>query len=266
MPRVELIAYRLGRHTGFSAPTPSPRWRSWADGTRERFANRCLPMLMANQAGWVICTPAPVEVLWRGGEDLDQLSVSWDSTEGARSPASSHFGHGILTWSIPFLFRTPPNYNLLVRGPPNSPKDGIAPLEGLVEADWAESPFTMNWKVTRPHTPIRFEQGEPICMVVPQRRGELEAFVPAVVDLRDEPETRRRYRAWSQSRREFLTQLNSGPVTETWQKHYFRGRSPSGLQASEHQASLRLAHFTEQQRETDPARGSEMAAEERSDG
>jgi hypothetical protein len=43
---------------------------------------------------------------------------------GEVSPSAiSHFGSGILTWNVPYLFRTPPGYNLLVRGPANWPKD-----------------------------------------------------------------------------------------------------------------------------------------------
>ena len=45
-------------------------------------------------------------------------------------PMSSHFGYGILTWTLPYLFRTPPDWNLLARGPSNLPKDGIQALEG----------------------------------------------------------------------------------------------------------------------------------------
>lgn len=243
---MDLIAYRLGTRRRFSPPAPASRWRPWAAATREHFANRCLPLLVANQSGWVICTPTAVEILWRGGDDLDQLAVS--CTDGGRCPATSHFGHGIVTWGIPFLFETPPGYNLLVRGPANSPKDGIAPLEGLVEADWAVSPFTMNWKVTRPNAPIRFEAGEPICMIVPQRRGELEGFAPTVVDLRDVPDVRDHFRTWLESRREFNWALRSGPVQERWQKHYFRGETPSGLKAQEHQTSLRLRGFSEASR------------------
>ena len=66
---------------------------------------------------------------------------------------SSNFGYGIVTWYLPYLFRTSPGYNLWVRGPVNSPKDGIVPLEGLVETDWAEATFTVNWKITRPLCP-----------------------------------------------------------------------------------------------------------------
>jgi hypothetical protein len=238
------IAYRLETRPAFSAPVPASRRRVWADNTQDRFAYRCLPILMANQAGWVLCSPAAVEAVWLGGEGIDQLQVSAQAGNGG-CPAASHFGHGILTWIIPFLFRTPPDYNLLVRGPANAPKDGISALEGLVETDWAMSTFTMNWKVTRPNTPISFEEGEPICMVVPQRRGELEAFAPAVIGLHEAEEIDEHYSAWSDGRRAFNAQLTAGPVEELWQKHYFRGKTPSGLRAEEHQTSLRLRAFGE---------------------
>ena len=57
-------------------------------------------------------------------------------------------------------------------------------LEGLVETDWAVATFTMNWKLTVPRRLIRFEPDDPICMLVPQRRGELESFEPTVAELR----------------------------------------------------------------------------------
>ena len=53
--------------------------------------------------------------------------------------------------------------NLLGRGPAKTIKDGVAPLEGLIETDWATSSFTMNWKVARPFESIRFQKGDPIC-------------------------------------------------------------------------------------------------------
>ena len=46
----------------------------------------------------------------------------------------------------------------------------------------------MNWKLTRANLPVIFEAGEPICMIVPQRRGELEAFHPEIRELEEEPE------------------------------------------------------------------------------
>src|SRR5205807_231232 len=90
----------------------------------------------------------------------------------------SHFGAGVVTFTIPYLFRTPKGVNLWVKGPTNYFKDGAAPLEGVVETDWAVSSFTMNWKLTRPGLPVRFARGEPICMIVPVPRGLAEELDP----------------------------------------------------------------------------------------
>jgi Family of unknown function (DUF6065) len=96
-------------------------------------------------------------------------------------PAVSHFGHGILTFHIPCLFRTEPGIDLLVQGPVNRPKDAIAPLSGIVETDWAPYTFTMNWQFTRPGIAVRFEKGEPFCHVWPLQRGALQTVEPEVI-------------------------------------------------------------------------------------
>jgi Family of unknown function (DUF6065) len=48
------------------------------------------------------------------------------SPPGEITPVS-HFGDGIRTWHLPMLFRTPPGYKLLVRGPANYPKEAVYP-------------------------------------------------------------------------------------------------------------------------------------------
>jgi hypothetical protein len=169
----ELTAYSLELQPAMRL-VPAPSGRTWMTETPNRFAYRCLPLLIANQAGWLLLNRHAVRATWNGSDALDGVAVE---PLGERLPTvRSHFGSGILTWNLPFLFRTSPGYNLLVRGPANWPKDGACPLEGLVETDWSPATFTMNWKLTRPHFPVVFEEDEPICMIVPQRRGELEAF------------------------------------------------------------------------------------------
>jgi hypothetical protein len=108
--------------------------------------------------------------------------------------------------------------------------------------------FTMNWQLTRPGLTVTFEVGEPICMIVPQRRGELEAFRPEIREVEADPEIARGYRAWSQSREQFLAGLKepqSEAIRQSWEKHYFRGTAPSGAQAPEHQVKLKLREFEE---------------------
>jgi hypothetical protein len=186
-------------------------------------------------------------VTWNGGNDTTDIEI--ESLDGEEDlPTSSHFGGGILTWNLPFLFRTPPGYNLHVRGPANWPKDGAYPLEGIVETDWLESTFTMNWKLTRANLPVTFEAGEPICMIVPRRRRELETFEPEIRDIGGEPNLAKAYERWSESRVKFnreLTVPDSETAKRGWQKDYVRGMTIGGERAEEHQTKLKLKDFAE---------------------
>jgi hypothetical protein len=213
---------------------PAPRARAWMEATDQRFANRCLPLLIANQAGWFLVSAHTLRVVWNGGSGLDDVKVH-HSHGRPPYPAISHFGHGIVTWNVPYLFRTPPGYNLLVRGPSNWPKDGATPLEGIVETDWAAATFTVNWRLTRPGHAVTFEVGEPVCMLVPQPRGELEAFEPEIRMLEMEPALARQYHSWSASRAEFNAALatpGSDARKQRWQKHYFQGIAPDAAAAA----------------------------------
>lgn len=239
---LELRAYRLPEIN--SVPVPATRTRGWMDRTHERFAYRCVPLVLANQAGWHILNPRTIEVEWDGGDGMEAIRVRALSGAG-RGAAHSHFGYGIVTWHIPFLFRTPPGYNLWVKGPANSPKDGVCALEGVVETDWAEATFTMNWQLTRPGHVVRFEEGEPICCIVPQRRGELEQFDPVVEELAEAPDEHQRYQRWSKSRDVFLD-LEKSPLSrprKRGQMHYFHGESLGGERFEEHQNKLNLRAF-----------------------
>lgn len=231
---------------------PAPRHRTWMDGTRNRFAYRCLPLVLANQAGWILTSGRTVVAEWTGGSEPDDLVIM--SPDHGAPPASSQFGYGILSWEIPFLFRTSPGYNLLARGPANWWKDGAVALEGLVETDWAVATFTMNWKITRPMVEIRFEPDDPICMLVPQRRGELESFQPSFAYLHDDSELELQFHTWEKARNQMIMEIEdparpAGLPTE-WQLHYLRGTSPGGAGSREHQTKLQLREFTEKERDS----------------
>ena len=58
--------------------------------------------------------------------------------------------NGILTFDVAYIFRTPPGYHLLVSGPINTFKDGVAPMTAVVETDWLPYTFTFNYQFTRP--------------------------------------------------------------------------------------------------------------------
>lgn len=142
----------------------APIERDWMDNSHDRFAYRCLPLTIANQAGWLIHNPITFTAVWEGGLYMHNLRISFpDDTETSSDPLRpqvitvapgvrgldpyrpegrdpriiSHFGNGVVTIQIPYLFRTPPSVNLWVKGPSNWIKDGAQALEGIVETDWS---------------------------------------------------------------------------------------------------------------------------------
>lgn len=226
---------------------PTPVTRKWMDETDRRFAYRCLPLTIANQSGWWIPCPINFTAWWDGGETKNSLRLEFDRGE---TRILSHFGSGIVTFAIPYLFRTPEGINLWVKGPTNLIKDGAQALEGIIETDWASSTFTMNWKLTRPNNVVQFREGEPICMVVPVQRGLAESLNARQMPLHANPEVEAGYRAWSQSREYFMSALAAGDQTAVargWQKDYFNAAGQSDDIADEHQTRLHLSEFKKTQ-------------------
>jgi hypothetical protein len=206
----------------------APVERGWMDLTDQGFAYRCLPLNIANAHGWLLLNPIAFVAQWNGAPDVGSVELY---THAADIPllASSHFGHGVLTFNVNALFRTEPGYDLMVTGPLNQPKDGIQPLTGVVETDWAPFTFTMNWKFTRKHSPIAFERDEPFCMIFPLKRGLVEEVEPEIRAIETDREVAEAYLAWSNSRRDFNQELQlagSPAQAQKWQKDYFRGTAP----------------------------------------
>jgi hypothetical protein len=242
-----LIAYYRGEKPRMRI-VPASRWREWMNQTVKRNANRCLPLLAANEYGWVLLNEHRTVAEWSGEEAAGELKVDYQGLS-PHSRAGSVFGHGIVTFRIPYLFRTPEGWDLLVRGPTNWPKDGVTPLDGVVEADWAVSTFTMNWKLTRPGTVV-FERDEPICMIVPQRRRDLESFAPEILPVQDDASVDAGWTAFVEGRREISFQKFVAQYTDVfeesrdaWEGDYFRGRRPDGPEAPEHVTKRRLRAF-----------------------
>ena len=128
------------------------------------------------------------------------------------------------------------------------PKDGIAPLEGIIETDWSESSFTMNWKMTRSHHEVVFEENEPIAMIAPVVRGELERYRPTIQSISANAELEAGYRAWSRSRDSFNADLKiqgSDAQKMRRQRHYTRGQTVTERHAEQHQTSLDLKEFVD---------------------
>jgi hypothetical protein len=211
---------------------PSPVRRHWM--SEEPSAYQCLPMVVANQWGWQVLCPADVRVIWNGLPDVEALRVEVDPQwSGA---IKSQFGRGIVTFSPPWLFRTPSGWDLYAKGPSNRWKTNCVPLEGVVETWWLNYTFTLNWKVVEPGI-VDFARGESLGQLIPIPHATFtgaqasESPIGAV-----EPEAAAELLRWRAERRriaaepvrthklylkaeeveEHLTKVPVPPVVRTW--------------------------------------------------
>ena len=86
----------------------------------------------------------------------------------------------------------------------------------------------MSWKFTRKLMPVRFEADEPICMIVPQRRAELEEFAPEIRRIESDEDLQRKHEL-------FLRERGAADRYETAAR-VAAGQQPSGT------ATIREAH------------------------
>ncbi|WP_426957815.1 DUF6065 family protein [Muricoccus radiodurans] len=240
---IRLVAHRLDGPAPVLRPAPSRR--AWMDASPQGFAHRCLPLTIANAHGWEVVGECGFEAWWNGGDAPGDVTVRVDRP--GRPEPVGHFGAGVLTFHIDALFRTDPGISLWVSGPPNAPKDGIAPLTGIVETDWSPATFTMNWRFTRARHPVRFAPGEPIAFLFPIPRNLIGRVRPEMRGIGEDPALEAAYRSWSAGRSAFnagLKEPGSEAWSQGWQRGYHRGRM-QGASAEGHLTRVAARPFEE---------------------
>lgn len=241
--RLDITAYQVVENA--MPIRTADRRRQWMEDLPERFAYRCLPLAIANQIGWEILSPVSFTARWTGKEGLDAIRIRFDDEPS--DLVGSHFGHGVLTFSLGYLFRTTKAHNLWVKGPTNLPKDGIAPLEGVIETDWAPFTFTMNWQFTRRRHKVRFEKDEPVCVVFPYPRHYIGKFEPRLKVINEDRKLYDQYVKWREDRLAFNEELQQeGTEAEKagWQRSYMKGEDQTGQVFAGHETKIRVKDFS----------------------
>lgn len=245
---MKLYAYTLTAPEKSCEIIPAPPKRDWMDAFPDKHAYRCLPLAIANNAGWQILCPCDIQVDFNGGMGKDDLKVQ--STDGfdVRFAAESNFTRGILTFFTNFIFQTEPGWQLMATGPLNEPRDGLFPLTGIVETDWLPYTFTMNWQITRPGKFV-FKKGDPFCQVIPIPKNYLEDVTPELYRIDDNPAFKAEKDRFQNERAVFRAKMDAGDeeaLKQGWQRYYFKGQMPTGTKAPDsHVNKLRLSGFVD---------------------
>jgi len=207
----------------------APAARDWMSEFPGRHAYRCLPLTIANTYGWQVLLPVDVVAEWNGGMGQEDITVACEHP----LQAVSNFQRGVLTFDIGYVFRTPPGYHLLVSGPANVFRDGVAPMTAIIESDWLPYTFTANYQFTRPGKAV-WKAGEPYAQVCLVSATLQEQVQPVIRHIGANPELEKQHQLWRDKRSDFLGRLAAGDehaITAAWQKDYFRGRYADGSMA-----------------------------------
>jgi hypothetical protein len=207
------------------------------DATQSKFAYRCLPMAIANQSSWDVLSPSDVKATWNGDNSPQGVNVEILDKDVFHF-ASSLFGWGVLTFHVDFIIRTNTPNSIYVKGPSNSHKNYIQPLEGIVETFWLPFTFTMNWKFTEP-SEISFKKDEPLFSFFPVDLNYLESFTTNTINIDHDPVFACKYHTYDDSRTDHV---NNGNVD--WQKYYMQGVEPFiDKKHPEHKSKVKLKEF-----------------------
>ena len=125
--------------------------------------------------GFELLCPHAFTATWNGGSRPEDIEIQ--GAAQSRDFVQSREGEGRITFHSGYQFKTESGQALWARGPVNAPKDGIAPLETMLDSSALPCTLTLSWKFTRPGQTVRFEAGEPFCTVLPCPMAGLELEV-----------------------------------------------------------------------------------------
>lgn len=244
---IELTAYEYQSAEGWTLE-PAETTRPWMHETIGKAALRCLPLAIANQAGWIIRSPCAFKARWVARKpEPSSLVISFpDKKDEARYAGRiiTNFGSGIITFALPWLFRTSEGIGIWVHGPGNDVRGDVVPLEGLVETDWSPSPFTMNWKITKPKVDVWFREGEPICRITPFPMGLLDECEPKLRLISRNRDLNEAFLRVAKRRNE--ARAAGDPAKGKFELGYIRATEQGDVEVAAHRTNLKLQPFADE--------------------
>lgn len=224
---------------------PASKTRGWMDESAGKYAYSCLPLVIANQLGWVVKACCSFDLMWDGGSHQNAVKFYFHENEPDMSQfVVSHFGQGIISFRLPWVFRTDQGTGLIVRGPSNQWLNGAHALEGFVESWGLESTFTMNWKITIPNIKVHFPGQFPFCQILPYEIANLNNYACTKKPISENEELANKYARWLERRKNTLKNLFSSKEKTNYEKNYVKGLDVEGEKVEGHLKKINLSRFT----------------------
>jgi len=233
MSKKEIILYRFQEESPIFPVVPLTAKRKWMSESREKYAYKCLPLNIANQYGYAVLCPADFTLDWWGGVDPKDVDFSVASeNDYLKKHVYSYFGEGTFTIHVDFVIKTPKGFSTYIRGVPNEAKQGIKPLDAIVETDWLPFTFTYNFLLTEPGT-YTFKKNEPLFVFFPIERNTVENFELRESRIESNPEMLKDFDDYSEKRENVIK--NSTKAKKTSYQHFYR----NGVKASGEKVNIK---------------------------
>ena len=150
-----------------------PRFRVLGNRETNQTAKRCLPMLDAVMAGYILPLSHDVDVTRTVGMPSFQwftgLGVGFHSPEQLSTHEAGKGEYGIPKILNPWAIETPAGYSCLFIPQLNSDKTVVSPFAGVVDTDQYYSPVNFPFQLAESFTGI-IPAGTPIVQVIPFKR------------------------------------------------------------------------------------------------
>lgn len=177
---------------GEYAPKPAihfiPEWykKMEASFPKEQTPNslstikKCIPVLDAITAGYIIVSPCDVYVSIKEGEPNYDSTIPNLITFHPRKQAYKHpkvNDFQFPKWNNPWAIKTPKGYSCLFVPPMHNQSDRFVILEGIVDTDNYSAAVNFPFVLKTPDKEFMIPAGTPIAQVIPFKRDKWESSI-----------------------------------------------------------------------------------------
>jgi hypothetical protein len=139
---------------------------------------KCIPILDAMTAGYIIVSPCDVYVSLKEGEPnynsaIPNLITFHSRKQAYKHPKANDFQFP--KWTNPWAIKTPKGYSCLFVPPMHNQSDKFAILEGIVDTDTYTAGVNFPFVLKTPTEEFMIPAGTPIAQVIPFKRDKWES-------------------------------------------------------------------------------------------
>jgi hypothetical protein len=148
---------------------------------------KCIPVLDAITAGYILVSPCDVYVTIENGEPVYNSAIPNFIHFHPRKQAYKHpkvNDYQFPKWKNPWAIKTPKGYSTLFVPPMHNPNERFVILEGLVDTDTYSAPVHFPFVLKTPTEEFLIPAGTPIAQAIPIKRDN---WISEISENNEEP-------------------------------------------------------------------------------